>query len=172
MEWFPKSVVKNKKWWRGSVLYKWKVYVLSRPVWCRCVPPGVRQGRVRVRTQDARARGHQVLTLTLTNITSVSIVKQKWVCFFYFKWDSWHPIGCPHPWAEKCIHKRKCRLSQKNYTMVFFTITPKRLSDWINFGLGLRGLDIRPGLDNRHLIIEGHRGLRRWWKVIEGDRRW
>ena len=31
----------------------------------------------------------------------------------------------------------------------------------INLGLGLRGLDIRPGLDDRHLIIEGHRGLRR-----------
>ena len=31
----------------------------------------------------------------------------------------------------------------------------------INLGFGLRGLDIRPGLDNRHLIIEGHRGLRR-----------
>ena len=30
-----------------------------------------------------------------------------------------------------------------------------------NLGLGLRGLDIRPGLDNRHLIIEGHKGLRR-----------
>ena len=29
-----------------------------------------------------------------------------------------------------------------------------------NLGLGLRGLDIRPGLDNRHLILEGHRGLR------------
>ena len=31
-------------------------------------------------------------------------------------------------------------------------------------GLDLRGPDIRPGLDNRHLIIEGeghrHRGLR------------
>ena len=25
--------------------------------------------------------------------------------------------------------------------------------------LGLSGPDIRPGLDNRHLIIEGHRGL-------------
>ena len=111
-----------------------------------------------------QARGHQVLTLTLTNITSVSIVKQKWVCFFYFKWDSWHPIGCPHPWAEKCIHKRKCRLSQKNCTMVFFTITPKGLSDWINFGLGLRGLDIRPGLKNRHLIRQGHKGLRRGQK--------
>ena len=32
----------------------------------------------------------------------------------------------------------------------------------INLGLGMRGPDIRPGLDNRHLIIEGHRGLRRW----------
>ena len=28
-----------------------------------------------------------------------------------------------------------------------------------NLGLGLRGLDIRPGLDNRHLIIECHRCL-------------
>ena len=31
----------------------------------------------------------------------------------------------------------------------------------INFGLVKSGPDIRPGLDNRHLIIEGHRGLRR-----------
>ena len=31
-------------------------------------------------------------------------------------------------------------------------------------GLGLRGPDIRPGLDKRHLIIECHR---RSWKVIE-----
>ena len=31
----------------------------------------------------------------------------------------------------------------------------------INLGLGLGGPDIRPGLDNRHLNIEGHRGLRR-----------
>ena len=40
----------------------------------------------------------------------------------------------------------------------------------INLGLGLRGPDIRPGLDNRHLIIEGHRGLqgdKRSKKVIE-----
>ena len=31
----------------------------------------------------------------------------------------------------------------------------------INLGLGLRGpdIDIRPGLDNRHLIIECHRSL-------------
>ena len=29
----------------------------------------------------------------------------------------------------------------------------------INLVLGLRGTDIRLGLDNRHLIIEGHRGL-------------
>ena len=43
-----------------------------------------------------------------------------------------------------------------------------RVKPWnsvrINLGLGLKGPDIRPGLDNRHLIIEGHRGLR---KVIE-----
>ena len=31
----------------------------------------------------------------------------------------------------------------------------------INLFLGLRGPDIRLGLDNRHSIIEGHRGLRR-----------
>ena len=31
----------------------------------------------------------------------------------------------------------------------------------INLGLGKSGPDIRPGLDSRHLIIEGHRGLRR-----------
>ena len=31
----------------------------------------------------------------------------------------------------------------------------------INLGLDLRGPDIRSGLYNRHLIIEGHRGLRR-----------
>ena len=31
----------------------------------------------------------------------------------------------------------------------------------INLGFGLRGLDIRPGLDNRHLAIKGHRGLRK-----------
>ena len=30
----------------------------------------------------------------------------------------------------------------------------------IDLGLGLRGPDIRPGLDSRHLIIEGYRGLR------------
>ena len=34
-----------------------------------------------------------------------------------------------------------------------------------NLGLGLIGPDIRPGLDNRHLIIEGHR---RSWKVKDG----
>ena len=38
------------------------------------------------------------------------------------------------------------------------------------------GPAIRPGLDNRHLIIEGHRGLRREghgksWKVMEGHGR-
>ena len=31
----------------------------------------------------------------------------------------------------------------------------------INLVLGLRGPDIRPGLNNSDLIIEGHRGLRR-----------
>ena len=31
----------------------------------------------------------------------------------------------------------------------------------IKFGLDLRGPDIRPDFDNRLLIIEGHRGLRR-----------
>ena len=31
----------------------------------------------------------------------------------------------------------------------------------INLDLGLRGPDIRPVLGNRHLIIEGHRGLRK-----------
>ena len=40
-----------------------------------------------------------------------------------------------------------------------------RVKPWnsvrINLALSLRGLDIRPGLDNRHLILEGHRGLRR-----------
>ena len=45
-----------------------------------------------------------------------------------------------------------------------------RVKPWnsvrINFVLVLRGPDIRPGLDNSHLIIEGHRGLRRSWKVI------
>ena len=41
----------------------------------------------------------------------------------------------------------------------------------INLGLGFSDPDIRPGLDNRHLIIEGHIGLRknechgRSWKV-------
>ena len=29
-------------------------------------------------------------------------------------------------------------------------------------GVEWSGPAIRPGLDNRHLIIEGHRGLRRW----------
>ena len=33
------------------------------------------------------------------------------------------------------------------------------------------GHAIRLGLDNRHLIIEGHRGLRRWYKVMEGHGR-
>ena len=32
----------------------------------------------------------------------------------------------------------------------------------IKFDLDLWGPDIRPDFDNRHLIIEGHRGLRRW----------
>ena len=36
-----------------------------------------------------------------------------------------------------------------------------RVKPWnrvrINLGLGLRGTDIRPGLDNRHLIIKGHK---------------
>ena len=40
-----------------------------------------------------------------------------------------------------------------------------RVKPWnsvrINLGLGSRGPDIRPGLDNRNLIIEGHRGHRR-----------
>ena len=40
-----------------------------------------------------------------------------------------------------------------------------RVKPWnsvrIDLGLGLRGPAIRPGLDNKHLIIEGHRGLRR-----------
>ena len=40
-----------------------------------------------------------------------------------------------------------------------------RVKPWnsvrINLGLGLRGRDISPGLDNRHLIIEGLRCLRR-----------
>ena len=40
-----------------------------------------------------------------------------------------------------------------------------RVKPWnsvrINLGLGLRGPDIRPGLDNRHLIVKDHRGLRR-----------
>ena len=31
----------------------------------------------------------------------------------------------------------------------------------IILGLDLSGPDIRLGLDNRHLIIEGHRGLRK-----------
>ena len=29
----------------------------------------------------------------------------------------------------------------------------------IDLDLGLRGPDIKPGLDNRHIIIECHRGL-------------
>ena len=40
-----------------------------------------------------------------------------------------------------------------------------RVKPWnsvrINLVLGLRGPDIRPGLDKRHLIIEDHKGLRR-----------
>ena len=46
-----------------------------------------------------------------------------------------------------------------------------RVKPWnsvrINLGLGLKGPDIRPGLDNRHLIIEGRRGRRRSQKVIK-----
>ena len=36
--------------------------------------------------------------------------------------------------------------------------------DWelIWAGLDWSGPDILPGLYNRHLIIEGHRGIRRW----------
>ena len=37
-----------------------------------------------------------------------------------------------------------------------------------NLGMSLRGPDIRPGLDNRHLIIEGHG---KSWKVMEGQGR-
>ena len=40
-----------------------------------------------------------------------------------------------------------------------------RVKPWnsvrINLVLGLSGPDIRPGLDNRHLIIKGHIGLRK-----------
>ena len=40
-----------------------------------------------------------------------------------------------------------------------------RVKPWnsarINLVLVLRGPDIRLGLDNRHLIIKGHRGLKR-----------
>ena len=42
----------------------------------------------------------------------------------------------------------------------------------INLVLGLRGPDNRPGLDNRHLIIEGHRGHRRSLKVIKDPFLW
>ena len=53
----------------------------------------------------------------------------------------------------------------------------------MRINLGLRGPDIRLGLDNRHLIIEGHIEViegdkrsykvmkchgRSWWKVMEG----
>ena len=38
----------------------------------------------------------------------------------------------------------------------------------INLFLGLRGPDIRLGLNNRHLILEGHR---RSWKVMESQGR-
>ena len=36
--------------------------------------------------------------------------------------------------------------------------------DWelIWSGVEWSGPAIRPGLDNKHLIIEGHRGLKRW----------
>ena len=41
-----------------------------------------------------------------------------------------------------------------------------RVKPWnlvrINLGLGLRGPDNRSGLDNRHVITEGHRSLRKW----------
>ena len=36
----------------------------------------------------------------------------------------------------------------------------------INLVLVLRGPDIRLGLDNRHLIIEGNRGLRKGWLPV------
>ena len=36
----------------------------------------------------------------------------------------------------------------------------------ITLGLGLRGPDISPDLDNRHLIIEGHEGQGRSWKFF------
>ena len=38
----------------------------------------------------------------------------------------------------------------------------------MRINLELCGPAIRPGLDNRQLIIEGHRGIRRGKKVIEG----
>ena len=47
-------------------------------------------------------------------------------------------------------------------------------SERINLVLGLRGTDIRPGLDKRHLIIEDHRSLKgdkRSEKVMEGHGR-
>ena len=41
----------------------------------------------------------------------------------------------------------------------------------IGSSLDWRGPDIRPGLENRHLIIEGHRGHGRSCKVKEGQER-
>ena len=60
---------------------------------------------------------------------------------------------------SKCFNFQKFRSDEGNRLGV------DRVKPWnsvrINLGLGLRPPDIRPGLKHRHLIIEGHRGLRR-----------
>ena len=61
---------------------------------------------------------------------------------------------------------QQLELIQKGELIAYFCIIyVDRVKPWnrvrINLGLGLRGpdIDIRPGLDNRHLIIECHRSL-------------
>ena len=54
---------------------------------------------------------------------------------------------------------------------VIFYVESKHEIDLESIGLKWSGPAIRPGLDNRNLIIEGHRGLRRSWKVMESHGR-
>ena len=54
----------------------------------------------------------------------------------------------------------------KNSTRLGVDRTKPGNSVRINLFLGLRGPDIRPGLDNRHLILEGYRFVRRLYIAL------
>ena len=66
-------------------------------------------------------------------------------------------------------------MSHASFINIKTRLGVNRVKPWnsvgINLGLDLRGPDIRPGFDNGHLIIEGHRGLRSSWKVKKGQGR-